>query len=149
MWLKEHILYRVISMPRNGIWIPTVTYSQKLGYRVEEVSKTTGSGCIFAFSLAPDCCLHWTLNKKPIKTKQKTHTKNTHGFTSNLIPQPRKYTYLHRCSKVIGICFSMSNDGISFSMYRFDFLHWIYCGKYRKCMLQHHACVNIQLLLCL
>ena len=58
---------------------------------------------------------------------------------------------IHPCSKVIGIIFAMSIDGIYFQCVdlKFFVLHdevfCNYCGKYHECMLQRHACVNIQI----
>ena len=57
---------------------------------------------------------------------------------------------IHPCSKVIGIFFGMSNDGIYFQCIDLKFfvlrdeVFCFYCGKYHECVLQRHACVNIQ-----
>ena len=86
-----------------------------------------------------------------IKNVRPCITNYSHSYLFSYLPQRFNWTaqrrrlgmdvWLHPCSKVIGIYFLVSNDGIYFQCIdlKFSMLHdevcCIHCGKYHECML--------------
>ena len=90
---------------------------------------------------------HWLYTYPP---QFKWRDWNRKGFIYPCDPYMIHVGSVHPCSKVIGIYFAVSNDGIYFQSINLkiflfvDEVFCIYCGKYRECMLQRHACVDIE-----
>ena len=146
VWSSENFAWIRQVSTRNYRWCSNLIWKKVRLPHLEPLCRTGWWKKSIYFAYKMNSCMHFMHPSKIIQIGWGHHVDFCVWKNRPLLLAKG----VHPCSKVIGIYFLVSNDGIYFQCIdlKFFMMHdevfCIHCGKYHECMYLRHACVNTQ-----